>query len=498
MKELLRMEGIEKSFPGVKALSNVNIDVRAGELHALLGENGAGKSTLMKVLAGVYKKDNGKIYIKGEEIEDLNTELSQKLGISIIYQEFNLFPDLSVAENIFIRREPKNSVLNFVIDDRKLNKQTEEILSKLHLNIKPKTLVKNLSVAEQQMVEIAKALSMNAEILVMDEPTAALTESEIVELFKVIKELKQKGVGIIYISHRLEELEEIADRVTILRDGKYIKTVNYKDTTVDQIITAMVGRDLEDKFPPYEVKNINKSKILLNVKKLTAKNKLNIEDFKLYKGEILGIYGLVGAGRTEFAKVLFGKDKCDDFEVYIQGERAEIKSPIDAINYGLGYLTEDRKKDGLALNLSVEYNINLPSLDKIATNGIIDRQKAKMSAEKYIDALKIKTPGMFQLAKNLSGGNQQKIIIAKWLMKNSKIIIFDEPTRGIDVGAKYEVYELMIALAKKGVGVIMISSELPEIIGISDRVVIMREGRFTGELEREELKEKSILSYAIK
>lgn len=497
MPELLRMEGIEKTFPGVKALSGVNLVLESGELHALIGENGAGKSTLMKILAGVYRKDAGEIFVNGNKIELLDPDISLKLGISIIYQEFNLFSDLTVAENIFIRREPKNKSLKFVIDYKEQKRKTQEVLDALNLKIKPDQKVSDLSVAEQQMVEIAKALSMKSQILVMDEPTAALTESEITELFKVIKNLKASGVGIIYISHRLEELNEICDRVTILRDGKYIKTVNYKDVTMNGLISSMVGRSLDNKFPKKPDLKIDTSKVLLKVNKIQRGKKLDVENLSLYKGEILGIYGLMGSGRTELARAIFGADRVDKFDVSIFGQEMKVKSPFDAIKYGLGYLTEDRKKDGLALELSVEYNINLPSLDKVTSHGVINEKKTKENTQKYINDLKIKTPSVHQVAKNLSGGNQQKIVIGKWLCKESKIIIFDEPTRGIDVGAKFEVYELMIKLAQQGIGVIMISSELPEVIGISDRVIIMREGKLSGELKGSDLTEEKILSYAI-
>lgn len=497
MTELLRMENIDKIFPGVKALSGVNLVLESGELHALIGENGAGKSTLMKILAGVHRKDAGEIFVNGNKIDELDPDLALRLGISIIYQEFNLFPDLTVAENIFIRREPKNKSLKFVIDYKGQIKKTQEVLNLLDLKIKPEQKVSDLSVAEQQMVEIAKALSMKSQILVMDEPTAALTESEITELFKVIKNLKANGVGIIYISHRLEELNEICDRVTILRDGKYIKTENFKDITMNDLISLMVGRSLENKFPKKNNLNIDMSKVLLRVNKIQRGKELDVEKLSLYKGEILGIYGLMGSGRTELARAIFGADSVDKFDVEIFGQNMKVKSPVDAIKYGLGYLTEDRKKDGLALELSVEYNINLPSLEKITRSGVIKDKQANKNAIKYVNDLKIKTPSIHQTAKNLSGGNQQKVIIGKWLCKESKIIIFDEPTRGIDVGAKVEVYELMIKLAEQGIGVIMISSELPEIIGISDRVVIMREGKLTGDLKGSDLTEEKILSYAI-
>ncbi len=497
MDELLRMENIEKSFPGVKALSGVNLELRKGELNALVGENGAGKSTLMKILAGVHQKDSGKIFIEGEEIQELNPDISLKLGVSIVYQEFNLFKDLTVAENLFIKREKMNKSLKFIIDDKSQKERAIELLDNLNLKINPDEKVSNLSVAEQQMVEIAKSLLVNCKILVMDEPTAALTESETENLFRVIEELKEKGVGIIYISHRLEELERICDRITVLRDGQFIKSCAYKDITMKEMIASMVGRDMNNKFPIAKYGASNREETILEIKKVKQGKKLDIENINLYKNEILGFYGLMGSGRTELARILFGADKAEIVEFKIEGKDIKVKSTHDAMSQGIAYLTEDRKKDGLALGQSVEYNINLSNLESLSKLKIVNDKKAKDNAESYIKGLRIKTPSMNQLAKNLSGGNQQKIIIAKWLSRNPKVLIFDEPTRGIDVGAKYEVYELMQRLVEGGIGVIMISSELPEIIGISDRVVIFREGSIAGELEKKDYSEENILSYAI-
>lgn len=496
MSELLRMKGIEKSFPGVKALSGVDLELNSGELLALVGENGAGKSTLMKVLAGVHQPDTGDIFIKGEHVGALSPEKSEGLGVSIMYQEFNLFNDLTVAENIYIRREPRKKP-SFVIDDKKLVEMSQKVLDRLELKIDPRQKVRNLSVAEQQMVEIAKALSMKTDILVMDEPTAALTESEIEALFKVIHDLKAQGVGIVYISHRLEELDHIADRVMVLRDGQYIMSKKYEDITTDEMIEAMVGRSLEEKFPAYEAKGFENPSKLLEVNSIKRGRELDVQGLDLYQGEILGVYGLMGAGRTELARCIFGADTTDVFDVNAFGKQIKVKSPVDAIEMGIGYLTEDRKKDGLALNQSVEYNISLPSLHQISKMGVVDDDASKKIAEQHRKDLLIKTPSVEQKAQNLSGGNQQKVVIAKWLQRKSKIIIFDEPTRGIDVGAKFEVYELMIKLAKEGVGVIMISSELPEVIGISDRVAVMKGGRLSGTLNREDLTQEKILSLAI-
>ncbi|MBE6089143.1 MAG: sugar ABC transporter ATP-binding protein [Clostridium beijerinckii] len=497
MDELLRMENIEKSFPGVKALSGVNLLLKKGELNALVGENGAGKSTLMKILAGVHQKDAGKVFIEGQEIQELNPDISLKLGVSIVYQEFNLFKDLTVAENLFIKREKMNKSFKFIIDDKSQRERAIELLDSLNLKINPDEKVSNLSVAEQQMVEIAKSLLVNCKILVMDEPTAALTESETENLFRVIEELKEKGVGIIYISHRLEELERICDTVTILRDGNFIKTCAYKDITMKDMIASMVGRDMSNKFPTAKYGASNKKEVILEIKKVKKGKKLDIENINLYKNEILGFYGLMGSGRTELARILFGADKAEIVEFKIEGKDIKVRSTHDAMSQGIAYLTEDRKKEGLALGQSVEYNINLSNLEKISKFKVVNDKKARENAESYIKGLRIKTPSMNQLAKNLSGGNQQKIIIGKWLSRNPKILIFDEPTRGIDVGAKYEVYELMQRLVEGGIGVIMISSELPEIIGVSDRVIIFREGSVAGELEKKDYSEENILSYAI-
>lgn len=491
---ILKVEGVSKSFPGVKALDKVNLELRSGEVVALLGENGAGKSTLMKILSGVHKKDEGKIFFEGKEVNLGDPKESQNLGINIIYQEFNLFPDLTVAENIFITREPRNKIFNFIVKDKKLIEEAQKMLDMVHLNIDPTTKVSELSVAQQQMVEIAKVLSMNSKVVIMDEPTAALTDEEVQELFRVINELKKQGKGIIYISHRLEELEFIADRCTIFRDGKYIDSFIYKDTTIDKLITSMVGRDLDQQFPRVEVP---RGKLALEVKKLKEEKKLDIKDFNLYEGEILGIYGLMGSGRTEFARAIFGADKVKEEDIYIYGKKTNIKNPEEAVKQGIGYITEDRKKDGLALGLSVEHNINLSMLDEFSRFSVMNDKSANQNAEKYVKDLRIKVPSIDQLTKNLSGGNQQKVVLGKWLGKNVKILILDEPTRGIDVGAKIEVYEVMNRLKKEGVAIIMISSELPEVIGMSDRIMVMRDGKFTGKINRQDATEEKLLSYAV-
>jgi ribose transport system ATP-binding protein len=495
-KSILKMENICKSFPGVNALVNVNFELKKGEVHALLGENGAGKSTLMKVLTGVYQKDSGKIFLNDEEVNILNPKDAQKLGISIIHQELNLLPHLTVAENILIGREPMNKDIQFITDDKKLNNDAKQVLTLLGLNnIDPTTKVKNLSVAMQQMVEIAKALSVNAQILIMDEPTAALTETEINELFKIIKQLKQRGVSIVYISHRMEELNYICDRVTVMRDGQSIKTMNFNETNTEELIRLMVGRKLSEQFP--KITCIRGEKIL-EVKNLTRKDILKNISFSLYKGEILGIAGLMGAGRTELARSIFGADKFDSGKIFIEGKQVTINSPYDAIMNGIAYVSEDRKRDGLLLNLPLCENVTLASLNAITNRGFISVKKEKDVTKSYIKSLDIKTPSVEQKVKYLSGGNQQKVVLAKWLcVKELKVVIFDEPTRGIDVGAKVEVYNLMNQLLQKNIGVIMISSELPEILGMSDRILVMREGEITAEFKREEATQERILSYAM-
>lgn len=491
-KKLLEMRGINKSFPGVKALQDAYLELYEGEANVILGENGAGKSTLMKILTGVYEKDEGEIFFNGEKIAPKNPKEAEKFGISIIHQEFNLLPDLTVAENIFVTRLPKNRF--GIIDEKKLMEDTKNILKKLNLTINPKETVSNLSVAQQQMVEIAKSLSVNCKVLIMDEPTAALTESEIEDLFKVIKELKNEGVGIIYISHRMEELKHIADAVTIMRDGRHIKTMNFHGTTLEEMITLMVGRSLESQFPKRDVKI---GDTLLEVKNLTRKGYFKDVSFNVRKGEILGFSGLMGAGRTEVARAIFGADSIHGGEILLEGKNISIKSPRDAIKYGIAYLTEDRKRDGLLLDLSVEHNIMVANPKSYSNKmGVCDDSRATEICNKFVKSMNIKTPHLKQEIKNLSGGNQQKAIIARWLCENKKILFIDEPTRGIDVGAKREVYLLMNELVAEGVSIVMISSELPEIIGMSDRVVVMREGKVTGILPKEGLTQEKIMHYS--
>ncbi|MDR7974725.1 ATP-binding cassette domain-containing protein [Escherichia coli] len=490
----LQMKHITKRFPGVLALNDVQFSLRRGEVHALLGENGAGKSTLMKILSGVYQPDEGEIIFEDKPVSFSDPLSAQNVGITIIHQEFNLFPELTVEENIFIGREfcKKN---RWRLDEKQQRQAMIEILQKLNLAIKPDTLVADLTVAQQQMVEIAKAISVNARILIMDEPTAALTETEIESLFRVTRLLKEQGTGIVYISHRLEELALIADRATVMRDGQYISTVDYECVKISDLIAMMVGRDLGNIYPRREA--LQQRIPVLEVNGLTRKGVLNDINFTLYRGEILGFAGLMGAGRTELARAIFGADSIDSGTLKLNGKETVIKDISDAIQQGISYLTEDRKKEGLALNLSVERNIMLGNYPEYSDRfGNVDSRRCQQTSEEQVKALRIKTPNLEQAALNLSGGNQQKIIIARWVCKDTDILIFDEPTRGIDVGAKLEIYELMNRLVAKGKSIIMISSELPEVLGMCDRILVMRSGRITGELSAKEATQEKIMQYA--
>ena len=491
-ENLIQMEHIHKYFPGVHALNDVHLSVNAGEVHALIGENGAGKSTLMKVLNGIYKKDGGRILYKGKEVELDGPESAQALGIGMIHQELNLMPHLTVAQNIFIGKEPMR--LGLFIDAAKANAEAQKLLDSLNIRIDATALVGNLSVAKQQLVEIAKALSYDSELLVMDEPTAALTESEIVELFKFIRQLKAKGHGIIYISHRLEELWEISDRVTVMRDGQYVDTVNTADVTKEDIINMMVGRVIYE--DPKQKSNVPPdAPVVLEARHLVAKNVKDVS-FTLHKGEILGFAGLMGAGRTETVRALFGADPLESGEVYLHGKKVEIRSPSDAVKHGIGYLSEDRKAFGLATGLSVRENTVMAYLEKFTRGLFVNDRQVDKTTSQYVDQIGIKTPSNRQLIKNLSGGNQQKVVIAKWLVRDCQVLIFDEPTRGIDVGAKSEIYKLMNQLAAQGKSIIMISSELPELLRMSDRILVMSEGRAAGELDISEATQTAIMHYA--
>ena len=491
---LVKMEGIDKSFPGVRALINAQFELRAGEVHALVGENGAGKSTLMKILSGIYTKDAGHIYYLGEETEIDGPREAQHLGISMIHQELNLMPHLTLAQNVFIGREPRGA-LPFMLDERKINAQTEALFERMNLRLNPGTKASELTVAKQQMVEIAKALSFDSQVLIMDEPTAALTNAEIDELFRIIRDLRSKGVGIVYISHRLEELKQICDRITVMRDGQYVDTVDAASIPIDRIISMMVGRTIYESAP--ELPENRDTETVLEVRNLNRGKELIDVNFSLKKGEILGFAGLMGAGRTEVARAIFGADPVDSGEIYLYGKRVGIHHPRTAVQNGLGYLSEDRKRYGLATGLNVEINNALASMGQFLSSvGVVNDSKMEERAEQYVETLAIKTPSVNQLVKNLSGGNQQKVVIGKWLTADSDILIFDEPTRGIDVGAKSEIYHLLNELAGQGKSIIMISSELPEILRMSHRIIVMCEGRITGELDATEATQERIMTYA--
>lgn len=491
---LLEIEGISKSFPGVQALADVHLELNAGEVHAVVGENGAGKSTLMKVLTGIYERDTGTIRLDGQPVEVDGPLAAQALGISIIHQELSLMPDLTIAENIFITREKRRG-LGFFVDNRELNRRANELFDHLGISLNPRTKVGHLLVAQQQVVEIAKALSFDARVLVMDEPTAALTESETEILFTLIKDLKKRGTGIIYISHRLEELKAISDRVTVLRDGHYIDTLNTRDTELREVISLMVGRQIKGETRP-EVTGETRPTVL-EVSGLTTKSLLRDVGFDLRQGEILGFAGLMGAGRTEVARAICGADKIDHGEILLHGKPVKIKSPADAARLRIGYLSEDRKRYGLMLEQDVSFNVTLASLtDHVNALGMIRDDDARRAAKSYVESMKIKTPSIRQRTRYLSGGNQQKVVIAKWLAKSCDILIFDEPTRGIDVGAKEEIYELLDTLAGQGKAIIMISSELPEVLRMAHRIVVMCEGRVTGVLDNADANQEIIMDYA--
>lgn len=490
---ILQMKDIDKRFSGVHALKSVNFELRAGEVHALMGENGAGKSTLMKVLCGIHQRDGGEITLFGKPVSFSNIGDSQKAGISIIHQELNMMNHLTVAQNIFIGRESLKG--NFYIDDKKMEDDARALFRRIGVNIDPSVKLGTLTVGKQQMVEIAKAVSHDSKLLILDEPTAALTQLEVEELFKIMNDLRAKNIGMIYISHRMDEINRISDRVTVMRDGEYVGTVNTAETTKDEIVKMMVGRVIYGEQK--EKNNVPAdAEVVLEVRHLNSGNQIKDVSFQLKRGEILGFSGLMGAGRTEVARAIYGADSFDSGEIYIKGKKVNIKTPSEAVKNGICYLSEDRKRYGLLLIKSVAENTAISSLDKYIKFGWINDKKIREDSETVNKALRTKTPSMDQLLKNLSGGNQQKVIIARWLMKNSDIFIFDEPTRGIDVGAKSEMYELMEKLVKGGKSVIMISSELAEIQRLSDRVIVMCEGRKTAELNIEDVTQEVIMKYA--
>jgi ribose transport system ATP-binding protein len=490
---LVEAKDINKSFPGVRALASARFDLMPGEVHALMGENGAGKSTLMKILAGIYRKDSGEIRYDGASVDFAGPREAQHAGIGIIHQELQLMNHLTVAQNLFIGREPKRA-LGLLLDDDKLNYDAAALLAHLNLNIDPRAVVGGLTVAKQQMVEIAKALSFHSRVLIMDEPTAALNNAEIAELFKMIRELKSRGVGIIYISHKMDELKQIADRVTVLRDGEYVGTVDAASTNMATIIGMMVGRTISDERV---VGTSQPGEVALDVRHLECGVLVRDVSFSVRRGEILGFAGLMGAGRTEVARAVFGADRSQSGEVYVHGRKCVIRTPERAVAAGIGYLSEDRKRFGLALGMDVEANVVMSNLTRyLSFAGFLKSQPMRQATEKFIRLLNIRTPSAAQEVRLLSGGNQQKVVVAKWLNRDCDILFFDEPTRGIDVGAKNEIYKLLRTLADQGKAIVMISSELPEILRMSDRIVVMCEGRITGELTPEQATQERIMELA--
>ncbi|GAA1322600.1 sugar ABC transporter ATP-binding protein [Nonlabens tegetincola] len=490
---ILRVAGISKGFPGVQALSDVSLEVHAGEVLVLVGENGAGKSTLMKILSGIYARDAGTITFDGAEVDLTSPLQAQQLGITIIHQELNLMSDLTVAQNIFIGREPHSGPL---LSERRLNEQTSELLQRLRIRLDPRQRVGELTVAEQQMVEIAKALSFDAKVLIMDEPTSALTDTEVETLFVLIEQLRANGTGIVYISHRMDELRRLADRVTVLRDGAYIGSLSKDEIEIPRIIEMMVGRPIDEGTRPAP-RNHEEHPVVLDVQGLSTKALLKGVSFQLHRGEILGFAGLMGAGRTETARALIGADPSDGGSVSIAGRPATIRQPADAVKRGVGYLSEDRKLLGLMLEQDVTFNTILASLGSYANRlGWMGDRSARNDTKGYVEQLRVKTPSVNQVVKLLSGGNQQKIVIARWLMRDCDVLIFDEPTRGIDVGAKEEIYRLMRQLADQGKSIIVISSELPEILRVADRIAVFANGRITGTLRNEDASQEKIMQLA--
>ena len=495
---VLEAKGIMKTFPGVKALQDVDFALEPQEIHALMGENGAGKSTLVKVLTGVYQADGGTITLGDKVLQRIETtKQAFDLGISVIHQELNLLPHLDVATNIYIGRLPKNAL--GLVDWKKVHADADEVLRQVAADFDSHDIVRDLSVSQQQLVEIAKSVSRKAKILFFDEPTSSLTPAEVQNLFRIMRNLKEQGITMVYISHKLDEIEEIADRITVMRDGRKVMTKNMKDVSMDEIISAMVGGMITNRYPKNYVEIGGP---IFEVKDLNRKGVLHDINFTLRSGEILGITGLMGAGRTELARAIFGADPIDSGEIFVEGKKVKIRNVSDAINAGIGLLTEDRKTQGLLLNLSVNDNTAIAALNskkaskKLTVRGMLHKKKIRENTELYCKKLQVKTPSIQQKVVNLSGGNQQKVIIGKWLSTDSKILIFDEPTRGIDVGTKAEIYKIMEELAASGVGIIMISTELPETLGISDRVLVMRKGRIVAELDPKKTSEEEIVSYS--
>ncbi len=489
---ILTMKDIDKSFPGVHALDKVNLEIRKGEVLALMGENGAGKSTLMKVLTGIYKKDSGTIIYEGKEAEFHNTKEAQDAGIVIVHQELNMLGHLTVAQNIFIGREFMNGLK---IDDQKMNEEAKKLFDKLNVDIDPAEMMSDLTVGKQQMCEIAKAVSFDAKVIIFDEPSAALSENEIEEMFKIINDLKSKDIAMVYISHRMDEIKVITDRVAVMRDGAYVGTLMTKDCTKEEIVNLMVGRTIYE--TPKTHSTVSKdAPVVLKVEHLNAGKMVQDISFELRKGEILGFSGLMGAGRTETARALFGADQKTGGDIYVNGQKVMINTPEDAVRCGIGYLSEDRKRYGIVVQKTVAENTTMAAMHKFMKGLFIDKKKEEKTAKDYVELLGTKTPGVDQAVVNLSGGNQQKVVIAKWLTRDCDILIFDEPTRGIDVGAKNEIYKLMNKLTAEGKSIIMISSEMTEILRMSDRIIVMCEGRKTGELDISEATQENIMNLA--
>lgn len=493
-KYVLEMIGISKEFPGVKALDNTQLKVRPGTVHALMGENGAGKSTLMKCLFGVYTEDGGEIFIEGEKSKFSNPKQAMDNGVAMVHQELNQVLQRSVMDNIWLGRYPGTKG---IINEKAMFEETKRVLDELEINVSPKTKMAKLSVSQRQMVEIAKAVSYNAKILVLDEPTSSLTSEEVNHLFKIINKLRDKGCGIIYISHKMEEILEISDDVTIMRDGKWIDTLNAKDLTTDKIIKLMVGRDLTNRFPP---KTNTPGEVIMEVKNLTGTYQPSIQNvsFELKKGEILGIAGLVGSKRTELLETIFGIAKHSEGEVILHGNKVENKDSRTAIKNGFALLTEERRSTGIFGQLDIKFNTMIANIDGYSKFGVLDNKQMVKDTDWTIKSMKVKTPSQKTQIKTLSGGNQQKVIIGRWLLTNPEILLLDEPTRGIDVGAKYEIYQLIIDLASKGKGVIVVSSEMPELLGICDRIMVMSNGRLAGEGHPNDLTQEDIMTMAAK
>ncbi|WP_408069638.1 sugar ABC transporter ATP-binding protein [Butyrivibrio sp. JL13D10] len=488
---VLELEHIRKEYPGVVALKDVTLQLRRGEVLGLIGENGAGKSTLIKCCSGAVIPTSGKIKINGKEYDRMTPQLAAENGIAIIYQEFNNVGELSAAENLFLGRPIRKGP---IIDRKAMEEEAAKAFAQLKIKIDPKELVKNLTVGYQQMIEIAKAVEQNAKVLIMDEPSAPLTSNEVENMFAVVELLREKGVSIIYISHRLEEIFRLSDRIEVIRDGEYVDTLITPNATVDELIKLMVGREMNQKFPPRE-KKIDKSKVVLELKDVYGNGDKNI-NLKLYKGEVLGLGGLVGAGRTELAELIFGVKPKESGQIILNGKEINPKSPREAIDLGIALVPEDRKRHGALLGSSIKHNINMPIYNRISKGSVISSKKESSIAEKFKKDIHIKAPNLDQFVKNLSGGNQQKVILAKWLAAESELIIFDEPTRGIDVGAKFEIYKLINELVEQGHSILMISSEMEELMGMSDRILVLAEHEITGELQKEEFNEEAIMAYA--